>query len=43
VAIKNAGLFAQRVGQVKKKENGWHIGQPFSPIGKAKIQQEVIR
>jgi hypothetical protein len=27
------------VGQVKKKENGWHIGQPFSLLGQAKIRR----
>jgi hypothetical protein len=27
------------VGQIKKKENGWHIGQPFSLLGQAKIRR----
>jgi len=30
------------VGQVKKKENGWHTGQPFSLVGATKIHRFAV-
>jgi hypothetical protein len=30
------------VGQIKKKENGWHIGQPFSLLGQTKILRIMV-